>query len=190
MKRAYISVIMAASISLAGCEALSDQIPKLRGGKSKTNVEVTAPNLPNSTEPAAKTAKPIKPLGYLLDVNEATEEQLRGVPGVTPEIHKLIKNTRPFLDMVELNDELERLGLSKSERRELYTHVFMVIDINNGVIEDLEFVPNLSKSQAFAIENGRPYKNRDALKKVIEKVSKPEAVDRLMPYFKVNKAQK
>jgi len=35
-------------------------------------------------------------------------------------------------------------------------------------MEDLQFVPNLSKSQAFDIENGRPYKNRDALKKVIE----------------------
>ena len=187
MKRAYISVIMAASMSLAGCEALSDQISNLRGGKSKTNAVATAPNSASVTETAAKS---VKPLGYLLDVNEATEKQLRGVPGVTPEIHKLIKNTRPFLDMVELNDELERLGLSASERRELYTHVFMVIDINNGVMEDLQFVPNLSKSQAFDIENGRPYKNRDALKKVIEKVSKPDAVDRLMPYFKVKKAQK
>lgn len=190
MKQLYISLILAASLGLTACDAAFDQNSK-RGGSEAVPSGVDVISVEN-TAPAATgdAASAVKPLGYLLDVNDATKEQLMRVPGLTPDIHRLIENTRPFLDMVEFDDEIDYLDVSASDREELYKYLFMVIDINNGEMEDLRFVPGLSKADAYKITSNRPYQSHAELKKVIEKFAEPKEAERLLAYFKVKKLAK
>jgi len=136
-----------------------------------------------------EATKAVKPLGYLLDVNSATEDQLARVPGLTPEIHRMIMDIRPFLDMVEFDEELDGIKVSTKKRAALYQHLFMKIDINNTPIEDLQFVPNLSNSLSHKVKTGRPYNSLSELRAVIEDSRQSENTDQIMEYFIVKKAK-
>lgn len=185
---------------LTGCgdvsASKSESALKLRGSKTSMadkTANRAAPNKPVVAKKASgitPEAKAVKPLGHLLDINEAAEAQFLRVPGLTPEIQKLIKDTRPFLDMAEFDDMLSFLDVSSKARKALYGHVFIVIDINNSPTDDIEFVPGLSNNVVHKIQSGRPYKNLSALKSVLEKSRQSEDADYLIKYFKVAQPKK
>lgn len=186
----YIGVIVAASLGLTGCEQIQTKLSPKMSKTSKVTKTTPGSKLSKAEDSAdavssQNPASSVKPVGYLLDVNEASPEKLDRVPGMTPEIKTLILSTRPFLDMVEFDDELDLLNVSEKDRMKLYKHVFMVIDINNGVPEDLNFVPQLSNSAVHAVKSARPYAKRDDLKAVLKKTRQKDEVNAIMPYFKV-----
>lgn len=184
MKKTYTSILIASGLSLAACDAIFTKTASQ--GEVQSSSQTVAAGAQNTQRVNSQS---LKPIGYLLDINEATYEDMARVPGFTPKIKDLVENTRPFLDMIEIDDELDMLGVSNKKRKDLYTHLFMVIDINNGEMQDLKFVPQLSNSLASEIVHGRPYKSRAELEKVIEASVEPDQAKQLMSYFKVEKIE-
>lgn len=184
MTQKLILIAVLSGLILGGCEAASELPSKLRGSKQTQTTPDATPVSAEASPPAVQ-AEVIKPLGYLLDVNEATPEQLLRVPGLDENIKKMIHSTRPFLDMVEFDDELTLMNVSEKDRTTLYGYLFMVVDINNSPIEDIFLVPGLSKGLAYKIQSGRPYNSRAELKDLIENSRKGEDVEQIMAYFKV-----
>jgi len=179
--------LLAVSLTLSGCEQIQAKVsPKA----SKTAKTAKIPKTAVATPVQVPAETSDKPLGYLLDVNDARADQLDRVPGMTENLKEMILNSRPFLDMVEFDDELDLLEIPEKKRNALYDHLFMVIDINNGEPKDLQFVPNLSTSTSDQIKAGRPYARRSELQDVIKKSRQKEQVEAILPYFKVVSVQK
>lgn len=174
MKR--VSSVIFASLCLSACDA-GNYIT------AKSDADAAPLAASENTHEAAKET--LAPLGYLLDVNDATHGQLKRVPGMTTKIDELIKKTRPFISMVEFDDELDLIGVSDKNRAVLYEHLFMMVDVNNAAFKEYSFVPGLSSSLAQAIQAGRPYEDRRALVETMEANRKNEDVERLASYFKV-----
>jgi len=139
--------------------------------------------LPAGVEPALQ-AQAAKPRKYLLHINDATNAQLSQVPDITPEI------MRPFLDVVEFDEELDRLGVSSKKRAALYEHIFMHVDANNSPFEELLVIPNVSKKNAFDIVDARPYSGKSDLMSQLEKSYKRDEAEKILKYFKITKPQK
>ncbi len=173
--------LLAASLTLSGCEQIQSKVSPKASKTAKTEVA-------GSMQVAAQASD--KPLGYLLDVNEARSDQLDRVPGMTEDIKEMIVNSRPFLDMVEFDDELDLLEIPEKKRNALYAHLFMVIDINNGEPKDLQFVPNLATTTSDQIKAARPYVRPSELKDVIKKSRQKGQVEAIMPYFKIVSVKK
>ena len=175
--------ILVAVFMIAGCEGKANKGPKLNGtdAPSADQTNKAAPSAADETASA---------ITYVLDVNSATPQQLLAVPGMTDELQSLIMDTRPFVDMEELNDELRYFGLSSKDIKKLYEHMFLIIDLNTAPKEDFRFVPDMPRNLAHKIENARPYDNLSDLKKNLESTRQKDKADRYMQYFKLTKPKK
>lgn len=188
-------VCMITAILLTGCEVGSKakNKPALRTNSAAPAAAPTkaeppaAPQQDNNAQ--AENVKTVKPLGYLVDVNEVTDSQLSQIPAMTPDVKKLIKDLRPFLDIAEFDDELDLLNIPPKKRMALYEHIFMRVDANTSPVEEFLFIPGMSKKMAFKIENGRPYANTAELKATLLDSYKGDKAQKILQYFSVSKPE-
>jgi len=182
MIKKLIGLTAISALLVVGCERASNI-------KSKSSSAANVAALPAGVEPALQ-AQAAKPRKYLLHINDATNAQLSQVPDITPEIIDLVSNLRPFLDVVEFDEELDRLGVSSKKRAALYEHIFMHVDANNSPFEELLVIPNVSKKNAFDIVDARPYSGKSDLMSQLEKSYKRDEAEKILKYFKITKPQK
>jgi DNA uptake protein ComE-like DNA-binding protein len=91
----------------------------------------------------------------LLNPNLASVEELKKVPGLAEDLASDIKKNRPFLNILDLDKFLSsKLG---EERRELYNHLFIPLNLNEASREEILLVPNLGNKMAHEFEEYRPY---------------------------------
>lgn len=118
----------------------------------------------------------------LIDPSSATDEQLRTLPHLTPEIVKAIVAARPFSSILELNALLTKHGLGPTEREALYARAFVHINLNAATAEEIMSIPRTGKRMAHEFEEYRPWKTFAQFDKEIGKYVDKTEVERLKQY--------
>ena len=122
----------------------------------------------------------------LVDFNSAPEQQLSGLPHMTPAIAKAIVAARPFNSIVQANALLTKQGLTDTQRTELYRRAFVHINLNTGTEEEFLLIPNAGKRMAHEFEEYRPWRNWAHFDKEIGKyipTDKELELDRFRSYL-------
>jgi len=92
----------------------------------------------------------------ILNPNLASAEKLAAVSGISVELGEAIKENRPFLDMLAF-DRFLTGALDDNQRKEVYKHVFVPLNLNTASREEILLVPNLGNKMAHEFEEYRPY---------------------------------
>lgn len=119
--------------------------------------------------------------GDVLDANTASENQLRGVPGMTPALAKVILDGRPFLTMTDLDAALGS-ALSREQRTELYRRVFVQINLNSASDEEIQLIPALGPRMLREFKEYRPYRALAQFRREIAKYVDETELNRLEQY--------
>ena len=95
--------------------------------------------------------------GGVLNANLATAQELGSSPHLTEAIVDELMERRPFLRVADL-DTLLASSLSEDQRSELYTHLFLPIDLNTASRDEILLVPGVGDRMAHEFEEYRPYR--------------------------------
>jgi DNA uptake protein ComE-like DNA-binding protein len=118
----------------------------------------------------------------LIDLNTATEENLRTLPHLTPAITKGLLERRPFATVVELHTYLTGQSLTPEQLTELYRKAFIHVNLNTGTREEILLIPGAGNRMAREFAEYRPWKTWAQFDKEISKyVGQPET-ERLKQY--------
>jgi DNA uptake protein ComE-like DNA-binding protein len=120
----------------------------------------------------------------LLDPNSASEQQLTGLPNVTPAIAKAIVDQRPFARQAEFDAFLTKQGLSDEQRKELYGKAFLHLNLNDATPAEILMIPNIGQRMVREFEEYRPYKALAQWRREIGKYfpNNPQEVARMEQY--------
>ena len=94
----------------------------------------------------------------LLDPNTATQEQLSAIAGLSADQVQAILDGRPFATASELHAAIGE-NMSKAEMFDVYSTVFVKVNLNSGDSEDFKLVPTTLAPDHIAREfvEYRPY---------------------------------
>lgn len=92
----------------------------------------------------------------VLNPNLASADEMAALPHLTAEIAKAIIEHRPHLTMLPLNEMLSQ-HLSDEQRAELYTQLFVPINLNTATEEEILLVPGVGSRMAHEFDEYRPY---------------------------------
>ncbi len=113
--------------------------------------------------------------------NLASEKELLALPHFNAKLAKEILDKRPFLSMTVL-DTLLRQSLSKEQVAELYSKLFIPINLNTATREEILLVPGVGKRMAHEFEEYRPYRAMAQFRREIGKYVDEKEVARLEQY--------
>jgi DNA uptake protein ComE-like DNA-binding protein len=117
----------------------------------------------------------------LLDPNLATEQQLAGVPHLTPALIKSIMDKRPFLSVTDLNAVLSP-ALGKAQLAEVYGKMFVHLNLNTASKDEILMIPGVGNRMLHEFEEYRPYKTLAQFHREIGKYVKDDELARLESY--------
>ncbi len=117
----------------------------------------------------------------LLDANVATEAELGGVPGFTPEVVKGLLEKRPFLSQADFHAFL-RPGFDSAQRAAVYRRVFVQINLNTATDEEITAIPGVGRRMLREFKEYRPYKAMAQFRREIGKYVDAAELARLEQY--------
>lgn len=129
---------------------------------------------------ATATAQVGKATG-LLDPNLATEAQLAGLPGFTPELAKAVMARRPFLTPLAFHQAITP-ALTPEQATEVYRKAFVHLNLNTATREEILLVPGVGPKMAREFEEYRPYASLAQFRREIGKYVDAAEVARLEGY--------
>lgn len=118
----------------------------------------------------------------LLDLNTATQEQLTGLPHMTPAIVGTIMEARPFGSIVDFNTHVMGQGLTQEQAMALYARAFIHVNLNTGTREEILLIPGAGARMAREFDEYRPWVNFAQFDKEIGKYVDAAEVNRLKQY--------
>lgn len=120
----------------------------------------------------------------LIDPNSASDQQLSGLPHMTPALSKAIVDTRPFARQADFDAFLKSKGLSEEQAREVYAKAFLHLNLNDATAEEILMIPNVGKRMVREFEEYRPYKSMAQWRREIGKYfpNNPQEVQRMEQY--------
>jgi DNA uptake protein ComE-like DNA-binding protein len=118
----------------------------------------------------------------LMDPNVASEQELGGLPHITPAIAKAMVGKRPFLLATEFDAFLASQGLSADQRTEVYRKAFVQINLNTASAQEIMLIPGAGKRMAHEFDEYRPWKSYAQFDKEIGKYVNKTEVERLKSY--------
>ncbi len=117
----------------------------------------------------------------VLNPNLAAVEQLLALEQLDSTLVEGMKELRPFLRMAEFDAYLDS-ALADSQRSELYTHLFLPINLNSSSTKEMKLVPGVGRRMAHEFEEYRPYKSMNHWRREIGKYVDDEELSRLEQY--------
>ncbi len=117
----------------------------------------------------------------ILNPNLVSKEQLMALPHLNGTLVKGIHGQRPFLSMTDLNAYLSR-SLSKDQLNELYSKLFVPINLNTALREEILLIPGVGPRIAHEFEEYRPYQALAQFRREIGKYVNKAEVARLEQY--------
>ena len=118
----------------------------------------------------------------VVDVNTITEADLLKVPHMTAPIAKAIVAARPFASILDFDALLRKQGLSDAQAAEVYSRVFVHINLNTATAEEIMLIPGAGKRMAREFAEYRPWKVWAQFDKEIGKYVNAQEVARLAQY--------
>lgn len=119
--------------------------------------------------------------GDVLDLNTASENQLRGVPGLTPDLVKALLDRRPFLKVADL-DAVLGTALTREQRTDVYRRLFVQIDLNSASDEEILLIPGLGPRLLAEFKEYRPYRALAQFRREMAKYVDQQELARLEQY--------
>jgi DNA uptake protein ComE-like DNA-binding protein len=120
----------------------------------------------------------------VLNANTALESELLPLPHITPSLVKAIVERRPFKSVRDLDAVLQTL--SRQQRTELYSQLFVPINLNTATDADILTIPGLGQRMLREFKEYRPYKSMDQFRREIGKYVSRQEVARLERYVTLN----
>jgi DNA uptake protein ComE-like DNA-binding protein len=117
----------------------------------------------------------------LVNPDLASEKELLALPHMSASIVKNILEQRPFLQMADLQALLAK-SLNKEQLAELYTKVFVQINLNSASQEEILMIPGTGSRMVREFREYRPYKTLGQFRKEIGKYVDQKEVARLEQY--------
>jgi DNA uptake protein ComE-like DNA-binding protein len=117
----------------------------------------------------------------MLDPNLATEQQLGGVPHLTPALVKAVIDKRPFLAPKDLHAVLSPT-LGAEQLKEVYAKLWVHLNLNTASKEEILLIPGVGNRMLHEFEEYRPYKNLAQFHREIAKYVKADELARLESY--------
>jgi DNA uptake protein ComE-like DNA-binding protein len=117
----------------------------------------------------------------LVNPDLASEKDLLALPHMNATIVKSILDQRPFLQMADLNALLAK-SLSKEQLTELYSKMFVQINLNTATNEEILMIPGTGNRMLREFREYRPYKTIGQFRKEIGKYVDVKEVARLEQY--------
>jgi len=121
----------------------------------------------------------------LLDINEATAEELRAVEGLGEAEVTALTAGRPFENMLAVDAILAGEGLDEAEREELYRHIWISIDLNEASEEEMLLIPGVGDRMAHEFDEYRPYEGMARFRAEIGKYVDEAEVARFERYVEI-----
>jgi DNA uptake protein ComE-like DNA-binding protein len=118
----------------------------------------------------------------LIDPNVASEQQLAGLPNMTPAIAKALVEKRPFMSITDLNAFLLSQKLTREQAAEFYRKAFVHINLNTATRDEILLIPGIAQKMAHEFDEYRPWKTWAQFDKEIGKYVGKEETDRLKQY--------
>lgn len=120
----------------------------------------------------------------LLNANLAIEKDLLSLPHVTDALAKTIVDRKPFKSVRDLDAVLQTL--SRSQRTELYGHLFVPINLNTATDAEILTIPGMGQRMLREFKEYRPYKSMEQFRREIGKYVSRQEVARLERYVTLN----
>lgn len=117
----------------------------------------------------------------LVNPDLASEKELLALPHLTPALAKTLIERRPFLRMADLNAVLAP-SLKPEQLTELYSKMFVQINLNNATDEEILMIPGAGKRMLREFKEYRPYRALTQFRKEIGKYVDDKEVARLEQY--------
>jgi DNA uptake protein ComE-like DNA-binding protein len=126
--------------------------------------------------PAAAQVRPA-----LLNPNTATEAQLVSMPHLNAQIAQAVIAKRPFAAPTDL-DKVLAGSLNETQRQQLYTRLFVPLNLNTATMPDIMLIPGMSARMADEFREYKPYKSIGQFRYEIGKYVSKIEVARLEQY--------
>jgi DNA uptake protein ComE-like DNA-binding protein len=117
----------------------------------------------------------------MTEPNVADEKELVKLPHLNPSLVKGIVEHRPFANMMELHKFLSP-SLESKQLNELYTKMFLQIDLNTAAREEIMLIPGMGNRMVREFLEYRPYTALTQFRKEIGKYVDDKEVARLEQY--------
>ena len=121
----------------------------------------------------------------LLNANTASAEELAALPYMDEILAEAVIDGRPYISFSMLDDLLSA-DLFEEELAELYSVLFVPIDLNAAGPTDILLIPNVGEKVAFQFEGYRPYTSIDQFEREMSKYIDDSEVSRLSQYVTVS----
>ena len=116
-----------------------------------------------------------------LNPNSATEEQLRAIPQLNAELIAIIQKGKPFATIGAFDKAIGN-KLNADQKKQLYTSLFVPINLNTASNDDIMLIPGMTKRMAHEFEEYRPYTSMEQFNREIGKYVDQAEVARLASY--------
>ncbi|MEM8893353.1 MAG: helix-hairpin-helix domain-containing protein [Bacteroidota bacterium] len=163
---------MAFALFAVACQS-NNKTEETSEAEVETAAEETAEVEETAVEETAITA--------VLNANLATVEELSAIEGMTSESAQAVIDQRPFLTLNDL-DEFLAGTLDDSQRKALYTSVFVPFNLNTTAEDDFKMIPGVGDRMAHEFEEYRPYQNLAQFRREIGKYVDETEVARYEQY--------
>ena len=168
MRKSIIAATLLASASLLGaCSGGADEAATADAATTETVVA--------EATPAAAVAPAI------VDANTATEQQLAGIAGVTPEIAKAIVDGRPYADVVAFDAALKKV-MAPEAATSLLRQIFVPVNLNTASEDAIKLIPGMTPKMEHEFMEYRPYEDMAEFDREIGKYVDAAEVARLRSY--------
>ncbi len=117
----------------------------------------------------------------MLNANDATEEELANVDGVSPELAAAIVAGQPYASVTDLDAKLKET-LSEDEAKAVLVNVFVPINLNSASEEEIRLVPGMTDKMVHEFEEYRPYADMGVFDREIGKYVDEQEVARFRQY--------
>jgi hypothetical protein len=119
----------------------------------------------------------------LVEPNVASDAALAALPNINAETVEALKAARPILSATALDQLLTARSLNVAQRTELYSRMFVHVDLNRGTDPEFMLIPGMDAARLGAIKSGRPWRSFDQFRTAIASVSNAAEAERLEEYL-------
>ncbi|HVK37971.1 MAG TPA: hypothetical protein VNA88_05535 [Candidatus Kapabacteria bacterium] len=110
-----------------------------------------------------------------MNVNTATDAQLRTIPGVGDKMVHEFEEYRPYKSIVQFRKEIGKY-VDEAQVATYENYLFVPIDMNESDMETITQIPGITMSEANQIVAARPYASSDAFFQKLGELATPEEI--------------
>jgi DNA uptake protein ComE-like DNA-binding protein len=163
-KISMVTALAGAAITLSACS----------GGTEEAAEDTTA------EAPVADTSE-AEAASTVVDANTATEEQLAGMEGMSPELAAAIVAGQPYENVSVFNATLLET-LSEEEAATVRETLFVPVNLNTASEADIKLIPGMTDKMVYEFLEYRPYEDMAEFDREIGKYVDEAEVARFRSY--------